>query len=127
MLRPLHPDVEISDPERVGAGPFRGHGEYLQVLADWMEIWEEYEVQMEGPVVVGDTVVALVRHGPRTRQRGRGDQQGANLFRVQDGLIVFFRPYTDRSEALEAAGLKGSGHVAGSIETLAPARRVEPA
>jgi ketosteroid isomerase-like protein len=119
LLRPLHPDVEISDPERVGAGPFRGHQAYLTFVRDWMETWEEYEIALEAPVVIGDTVVALVRHHGRARGSGiEVDQPGAHLYRVQEGLIVFFRPYTDRTEALEAAGLQDPDMWQSAIDTL---------
>jgi ketosteroid isomerase-like protein len=119
MMRLLHPEVEISDPERTGAGPYRGHDEFIRFVREWMETWEEYEIRLEAPVVVGDTVVALVRHQGRARGSGIDvDQRGAHFYRVRDGLIAFFRPYTNRDEALEAAGLEEPARWRTAIDLL---------
>jgi ketosteroid isomerase-like protein len=107
LLREVHPDVEVSDPERAGAGPFRGHDAYLAWLAEWMESWESYEVDVEALVDAGDKVVALAHQ--RGRARGSGieiDAGTAALHAFRDGKISFYRLYTDRAEALEAAGLR---------------------
>jgi ketosteroid isomerase-like protein len=106
LRRSLHPEIEISDPERTGAGPFRGGDEFITFTQEWLDTWDQYELGLEALVVVADTVVALVHY--RGTAAGSGipmDQRGALLLRVRDGLIAYFRPYTDCDEALEAAGL----------------------
>jgi ketosteroid isomerase-like protein len=119
MLRLVDRDVEISDPERVGKGPFVGHDEFLKFIGDWMETWEQYEVLLEARVVVGETVVAFVRHLGRAAGSGvQVDQPGAHFCRVQDGLVVFWRPYSDRTEALGAAGLQQPDMWRTAIDTL---------
>jgi len=119
LRRSLHPDVEISDPERSGAGPFRGHDEFVKFVQEWADAWDEYELTLEAPIVIGETLVALVRY--RGTAPGSGmpiDQRGALLLGVRDGLIAFLRPYTDRDEALEAAGLQQPAMWRAAIETL---------
>jgi ketosteroid isomerase-like protein len=118
LMRHVHPEVEVSDPERAGAGPFRGRDQFRAWTQDWMETWDEYEMALEALVTSAECVVALVRH--RGRARGSGapvDQQGAQLYRVRDGLIAFWRPFTDRAQALATAGLDGARWRA-AIETL---------
>jgi ketosteroid isomerase-like protein len=118
LLRQFHPDIEISDPERAG-GPFRGHDALLAWSADWMENWDEYEMELLAPVVTQDSVVALVHHKGRARASGiEFDQLGAQHYRVRDGLIVYWRPYTDRGEALAAAGLQDPDQWLRAIDML---------
>jgi uncharacterized protein len=117
LLRRLHPEIEISDPERAG-GPFLGHDGYLEWTADWMENWDEYDMELHAPVVLGDSVIALVHHQGRARASGiEFDQLGAHHFRVRDGLIAYWRPYTDRGEALAAAGLQDPDDWLQAIDT----------
>jgi ketosteroid isomerase-like protein len=120
LLRPLHPEIAISDPERVGEGPFVGHDEFLKFMREWMETWDEYEAQLEASVVVDDqTLVAFLRHLGRAAGSGlQLDQRGAHRFRVEDGQIVFWRPYTDRTEALADAGLAEPARWRTAVETL---------
>jgi ketosteroid isomerase-like protein len=71
------------------------------------------------PVVIGDSVVALVHHKGRARASGiEFDQLGAQHYRVRDGLIVYWRPYTDRNVALAAAGLQDPDRWLRVIDTL---------
>jgi ketosteroid isomerase-like protein len=119
LRRSLHPDVEISDPERTGAGPIRGHDEFVKFVQEWIETWDEYELTLESPIVIGDTLVALVRYrGTAPGSRMPIDQRGALVLGVRDGLVAFLRPYTDRAEALEAAGLPEPAMWRAAIETL---------
>ena len=106
MLREAVPDIELSDPERAGAGPFRGHEAFVAWLEEWLESWETYDTEVEAFVDVPDRVVALVRH--RGRARGSGidiDHRGALAYTVTDGKITRYRPFTRVVEALEAVGL----------------------
>jgi uncharacterized protein len=106
MLRDVDPDVEFSDPERVGAGPYRGHEAYLRWLEEWLESWETYDAEVEALVEAADNVVAFVHHWGRARGSGvEIDHRGAHLYRLTDGRITGYRPYTRREEALDAAGL----------------------
>ena len=85
MLREYDRGVEISDPERVGAGPFRGHDAFRAGSGEWMESWDEYDAEVEALVEVGDQVVLLSTTGPREGQRHRAGPAGALLVRLRDG------------------------------------------
>ena len=72
----------------------------------WEADWEEYEEFPEDLLAIDDLVVATVRF------RGRGRQSGVKVttcmyevFTVREGKIVRMDEFTERAEALEAAGL----------------------
>ena len=118
-LAHVDPQVEISDPERAGAGPFRGREAYLAWLAEWVETWERYEYEIEALVDLVDQVVVIVRH--RGRAGGSGieiDQRGATVHAVRDGMIAGVRPYSRADEALEAAGLDDGPAWLAAIDTV---------
>ena len=119
MLREYDENVEIVDPERVGAGPFRGHEAYKKWFAEWIESWATYDVEIEAVVDVGDRFVLLQHHMGRAKGSGiELDQRGALLVQVRDGKIVLNRPYTHRAEALEGAGLTDGESWRTAIETI---------
>src|SRR5215210_4537267 len=64
-----------------------------------------YEVQ--DIVDAGDSVLVLGRICVRGVQSGAtGTQHGALVFGIRDGLVVAYRSYIDRDEALADVGLK---------------------
>ena len=69
MLREYDPQVHVVDPERAGAGPFVGHDAYRRWYAEWLESWEEYDIEHEAIVEVGDHVVLFQRHVGRANAR----------------------------------------------------------
>ena len=76
-------------------------------LARWKSTWEAYETVHDEFLDIGDRVLVALRI--RGRGRGSGVDVEARLFDVytlQDGLIIRMDEFTDRSEALEAAGLR---------------------
>ena len=86
--------------------PTQGHEAVRASLADWKAEWEDYEVMPEEFVDGGDHVVVTVRL--RGRGRGSGVQIDARFYDVytlRDGRIVRMDQFSERSEALEAAGL----------------------
>ncbi len=107
MLREYARDVEIIDPERVGAGPFRGHEAVRQFIAEWLEAWDRYELALEAIVDAGDAAVLFQRHSGRAKGSGiELDHRGALLVRLRGGKIVLHRPYTHRADALDDAGVR---------------------
>ena len=72
----------------------------------WEADWEEYEEVPEDFAAIDDRVVVTVRF------RGLGSQSGVEVhtrmyevFTLREGLIVRMDEFTERAEALEAAGL----------------------
>ena len=100
------PEIEwIEGPDRVDARTYRGHEGVREALGHWYEDFSEYSYDLREIVDYGDHVLVI------GREEGRGATSGATvadeslyLFTVRDGKIVRFRGFSDRDEALRAAG-----------------------
>jgi hypothetical protein len=103
-----HPDWEGLIPEEYPvAGTWRGLEGVRGFAEEWLEAWEEFRVVPEEFIEGGDAVVAKVRYW------GRGRGSGVEVtdlwfyaYRLRDGRVISWRPYTDRSQALKAVGLE---------------------
>jgi ketosteroid isomerase-like protein len=85
--------------------PTQGHDAVRASLAHWKAEWDDYKVMPEEFVDLGDRVVVTVR----LRGRGRGsgieiDARFYDVYTLHDGKIVRMDQFTERAEALEAAG-----------------------
>jgi len=85
--------------------PTQGHDAVRASLAHWKAEWDDYEVMPQELADMGDRVLATVR----LRGRGRGsgveiDARFYDVYTLRDGRIVRMDQFTERSEALEAAG-----------------------
>ena len=77
----------------------------------WREVLDAYEdlaILPEKFVDLGSRVLVLVRFSGRGKGSGAPVTNfvGANLFTFEDGKVVRLVLYSDRDEALEAAGLR---------------------
>ncbi len=73
--------------------------------------WEELNFEPERFLDVDDErVLVMVRVDARGKGSGaRVELLNAHEFTIRNGALVRFKVYSDRDEALEAAGLRGSG------------------
>jgi ketosteroid isomerase-like protein len=87
--------------------PYRGRKEILEAVEDWLDAGENWRVALEEVRDAGDgRVLAFLK--PTFRGRGSGISVEAPLYTlttVSGGRITRVTDYTERSEALEAAGL----------------------
>ena len=86
--------------------PTEGHGAVRASLARWKAEWHDYKVIPEEYVDRGDSVVVTVL----LRGRGRGsgveiDARFYDVYTLRDGKIIRMDQFTERGQALEAAGL----------------------
>ena len=104
------PDVEwgatgaFPGVERTYRGP--------QAIREWMDVirsaWEEFEVSL-GEVLHDEGDLLVVTELIRGRGRSSGAEVEMRIFavyRLEDGKIRRRQAFTERTEALEAAGLK---------------------
>ena len=73
---------------------------------DWQSAWEELEVTVEEIIDAGDRVVHTAHY--RGCGRGSGIEVEARYYEVyilREGRIIRVDEYTERIDALEAAGL----------------------
>ena len=110
VLDLFHPDVVWEENVQVFPGMdriYRGHEGFLKWDRDaFSEVWESIAVEPLEFIDAGDHVVALLRLS------GKGQGSGVdvelaiyNVLTFRDGKVAWRRLYTDRAEALEAAGL----------------------
>jgi uncharacterized protein len=87
-------------------GVYRGPERYKEFVGWLGSEFESARVEVRELIEAGDQVLASVT------LRGRGKQSGveaswdvSHLWTVQDGKVVHGKAFTDRDEALKAAGL----------------------
>jgi ketosteroid isomerase-like protein len=97
----LPPDYPEGDPV------FRGREGAAQISAMLQEVWAEWRLEPERFLDAGDRVVVFAR------MVGRGGASGApfelettHVLTIHAGRVASLHAYRDRSEALEAAGLR---------------------
>ena len=105
VLAIVHPDVELSDPERTGRS-WRGQDEYLEFAREWLEAFDTYSLHLDE-----------IEDGPdgtfvRGTQRGKGAGSGLEFelpihfaVRFRDGRVVYNGIATDPETARREVGL----------------------
>ena len=103
----IDPDAVFEiDRESCVAGTYRGHEGIRELLRLTAEVFDQFRYEVDDLVDAGDSVLVLARLHARGVQSGAtGAQHGAIVFQIRDGLIVAYRSYFDRREALAAVGL----------------------
>jgi ketosteroid isomerase-like protein len=74
---------------------------------EWLGAWDDFKVEACEFVDLGDQVLVMSEFRGRGKTSGMSIQAmaGAALFSLRNGKVVRLGTYTDRAEALEAAGL----------------------
>jgi ketosteroid isomerase-like protein len=86
---------------------YRGRDGFRQFLAEWLDVWGDYEVTVDEVLAASDgRVVSLFR------QTGTGRQSGvpmeldmAQIATLREGKMIELDNYDSPAEALEAVGL----------------------
>jgi ketosteroid isomerase-like protein len=85
--------------------PAQGHDAVRTSLAHWKAEWDDYTLAAEEFVDMGERVLVTVRLGGRGRGSGvEIDARFYDVYTLRDGMIVRMDQFTERAEALEAAG-----------------------
>src|SRR6478736_7225745 len=86
---------------------YEGVEEARGFLRNWIETWDDWELDVEALHDAGDKVVALVRQRGRSRAAGLPvDMSFAQVWTFRDGTPCRMDMYSDRDEALKAVGLE---------------------
>jgi ketosteroid isomerase-like protein len=110
MLALADPEIVVTQfPEQVDVRPYHGHDGVRQMMADWIDTWDDYSIEVLDLREVGERVVASLR------QRGRGKGSGIEMeadtwfvWSVRGGKVVRWQMFSSEREALEAALSPGS-------------------
>jgi ketosteroid isomerase-like protein len=107
QLAALDQDVELVEwPSGPDPRSYRGHAGVVRAYESWSEAWESLSYDVKDVVDNGDRVFVAIQ----MRAKGRGsaieiDAETFNVFTLREGLITKGQFFTDRQQALEAAGL----------------------
>ena len=100
----FHPDFElIENPAFPEAGVYRGAAEFVRYAASFLEMFEEWRLDVEETIDAGEDVLVFVRW----RVRGKASQALAELpiihrWTFAEGRPIRMQSYLDRDEALAA-------------------------
>jgi hypothetical protein len=109
MLSFADPDIEFTPrlARLEGGGPLRGHDGFRSWWDSWLAVLPDFHSEVEEVQDFGDISLA------RTRLRGYGTASGATIEQTvwhvtewRDKQCIRWLVFTNRQEALEAAGLQ---------------------
>ena len=88
-------------PEQLEYGGIEGARKFMR---DWIENWEEWELEVESLHDGGDKVVAVMRQRGRSKATGlEVEMSFAQVFTIRDGKQTRMEMYSDPAAALKAA------------------------
>ncbi len=97
------PEVEWSPTE----GTYRGLEGLASSVAEWLEPWEEHQIEAEEFTEAGNQVLVVVHLTGRGAGSGMEiDQRFFQVYALRNGKIIRMVEFVTREEALEAAGLR---------------------
>jgi ketosteroid isomerase-like protein len=112
------PEIEFHSMfAAVGGGVYKGHDGLRKWFRDFEDVWgDQFHMEPEAYFDLGEQT--LLFYG----LQGRGKQSGAEVAlrtavvaRWRDGLLVYFKGYSHREDALRDLGVSG-----GALEAIAP-------
>jgi ketosteroid isomerase-like protein len=109
FVRIMDPEVELYVPvtaELAGEPvPYRGHDGIRRYFEHVKMVWERLEVFLHEYHDLGDRVMVVGRVRAQGRNGRIEDTPAHWVWQIEDGRITAGHVYTDRKQALEAAGL----------------------
>ena len=102
------PDVEYDLSRTVGSvhGVFHGVDEIRRAVKEFTELWESSRFEVSEFIEVGDHVVTPFTNYLRGRDGVEVKARAAFLWTIRDGSVARCAYFQERTEALEAAGLR---------------------
>jgi ketosteroid isomerase-like protein len=105
LLELYSPDVVVTAPDFMNAGPFRGHDGYMKWLRRWNEAWETFDFDVRAVEPVGERhVVASVLVTGRGRGSGvQVEQMSYWVGEVRGGRCAYLEVLADEDRGFELA------------------------
>ena len=85
---------------------YHGHEGVRRFFETFIEPWEQITVEVEELRDSGDCVVAFIRFRAVARDGLKVDMPNVQVITFRGSRIIRLEVFTDRAEALEAAGLR---------------------
>jgi ketosteroid isomerase-like protein len=103
----MREDVEFDASARPDGKVWHGHDGVREAIGEWLEIWDEYELQRGELIDAGEhRVVSLWSESGRARQSGALiSEEGATVFTLAGGLISKVLVSVDTEGVLARLGL----------------------
>lgn len=100
-----HPEIEVTAPDWMNAGPYRGHEGFLAWSGAWYEAWESWAYELKDVRAIGERhVVARVRVSGRGRTSSiEIDQEIGFVVEMKDGLTTYIELTLDEEAAMKVA------------------------
>jgi len=98
-------DVSRTSPEsRVARGP----EEVLAVLQDWVDTWDDHQVELIELIDAGgERVVAVIQERGKLKDSETWVEHPRGVvYTVRDQRVLRYEEHVDRAQALKAAGLR---------------------
>ena len=103
----IDPEVETDVSIRPEGKVYLGHEGLAEALRTWTGTWEAWRIEVEEILDAGDQVVAFEKQSGRGKGSGvRFSQETASVFTLCEDTVVRIKWFSNRGEALEAAGLR---------------------
>jgi ketosteroid isomerase-like protein len=85
----------------------RGVDAFRDAITEWVGTFDEWTIEATNLTAAGpNQVIAIVRDKGRPKDSGAAiDNEFAHLWTLRDGRAIRFEAFTERAQALEAAGL----------------------
>jgi ketosteroid isomerase-like protein len=100
-LETISPRVEWHDvPEIPGSRTYRGRDEVRQFADDLLDLAERIDFSINELTESGDSVMADLYVDIVSRSGADLGWRAYTVFRISDGLILYYHGYSDRDEAL---------------------------
>ena len=103
------PEIELWLPSGMvqAGGTYRGHAAVLEWMKEWAEAWEEIDYRPEEFTEAGDSVLVSVLYDGRGKGSGvRVEGRFWYVMKLRNGKLLRWELYPERSQALDAAGLR---------------------
>jgi ketosteroid isomerase-like protein len=108
FLDVLDPNVELLPgiARSTTGASYRGHAGFEQWIEDMREAWEDFRLEPVELIDAGDRVVVDVLSRARGRTSGvEVERKTTQVWTFRQDRVVRFETFTERAQALEAAGL----------------------
>ncbi len=100
------PECEMDLRLRPDGKIFRGHHGVVEATRPWVEAWDDWRLEVEEFIDVGDRVLVIARESGRGKGSGiEIEHPHLALLTVRNDKIVHWRGFVEKAQALEAAGL----------------------
>ena len=102
----LDPEIEMDLTMRPDGRVFHGHDGVTEAVRTWLGAWEDWRLEVDEIIDLGDRVLVLARESGRGKGSGiEVEHPHIAICTVQYGKIVHTMGFVERGQVLQAAGL----------------------